>query len=235
MLGGSGWAGKFLLQDAHDEQRGGDGTAATARSPFAGRGALFVLRWSKWCKRSNKTDNPLLHERDVHPFLRWRRLAGAECASCPWVISGDQELKSQDREELLLSINSDPEFTAPQCAATATGEAQRRGQAAASQRCWQRARLGQQPHPPGPVSPSAAATVSSADAAASQDLARRLQKRLSAVVAIKRTPEYSDAYVYDGGSLPTTPDPTDLTISKRSWERSVQDWRRLLRRLAALH
>ena len=87
------------------------------------------------------------------------------------------------------------------------------------------------PLPPGLVTRPAEAPA----AVNQEDVARRLRKRLNAVASIKQTPEYNDAYVYDGGSLPPTPDWTDLTISKRSWERSMQEWRWMLRRLSALH
>ena len=82
---------------------------------------------------------------------------------------------------------------------------------------------------------AAAGSEGEGAAASPEDLARRLRKRLNAIEAIKRTPEYKDAYVYDGGSLPTTPDPTDLTITKRGWESSVIKWRAMLRRLSDLH
>ena len=82
---------------------------------------------------------------------------------------------------------------------------------------------------------AAAGSEGEGAAASPEDLARRLRKRLNAIEAVKRTPEYKDAYVYDGGSLPTTPDPTDLTITKRGWESSVIKWRAMLKRLSDLH
>ena len=59
---------------------------------------------------------------------------------------------------------------------------------------------------------------------------RRLQKRLNAIVAIKRQPFYQRAR--EVGGAPGTPDPSDLAISKRTWERSAQVWRNVLESLA---
>ena len=60
---------------------------------------------------------------------------------------------------------------------------------------------------------------------ASDDNERRLRHRAAAVAAVKRlTPEYTLAR-----ARATTPDPTDLSISKRRWEASVQEWRDALR------
>ena len=53
---------------------------------------------------------------------------------------------------------------------------------------------------------------------------RRLQKRAAAVDRIRQTTEYISAQV-----RPATPDPTDLSMSKRTWERSIQRWRAELR------
>ena len=155
---------------------------------------------------------------------------------------------------------SKSKFSKGATAMMATGDAQRRAaayqvdqpgreqlHAAASQphvktSKFRHATLGQLPHPPGKVSMAAAVSqdaAASQDAAVRQDLERRLRKRLEAVAAIKRTPEYNDAYVYgnEGGDFPfpSTPDPTDLTISKRTWEKSVMQWRASLRLLAARH
>jgi len=70
-----------------------------------------------------------------------------------------------------------------------------------------------------------------------EDRQRRRTKRTTAVAAIKGTPEYAafadsrfrgcvDA---SGAATPRTPDPYDDTVSKRSWETSVMNWRRELR------
>ena len=60
------------------------------------------------------------------------------------------------------------------------------------------------------------------------DRERRLHKRAAAVDAIKRTPEYRLA---PADRRPATPDPTNLAVSKRRWERSVMEWRAALRRV----
>ena len=66
---------------------------------------------------------------------------------------------------------------------------------------------------------------------------RRLQKRNAAIAAIKRTPEYLEAMMQDMTAVdgvdrrPQTPDPRDLTVGKKQWERSVQQWRDGLRGL----
>ena len=53
---------------------------------------------------------------------------------------------------------------------------------------------------------------------------RRLRKRTAAVEHIRRTKEYSSAT-----TRPPTPDPTDMRVSKRAWEKSMQYWRSELR------
>ena len=53
---------------------------------------------------------------------------------------------------------------------------------------------------------------------------RRLAKRLAGVCAVKASPDYAACCV-----RPTTPDPSDRTVSKRRWERSMQEFRRALR------
>lgn len=63
---------------------------------------------------------------------------------------------------------------------------------------------------------------------------KRIAKRESAVAAIKRTPAYilTQDQNKEGGRA-QTPDPRDEKTSKRSWEKSVMQWRSDLR--AALH
>ncbi len=68
--------------------------------------------------------------------------------------------------------------------------------------------------------------------------AHRLCHRSDAVDAVKRSADY-EAMVelvssgrLDPGTRPHTPNPLDRTISKRHWERTVQDWRVRLRRLS---
>ena len=63
---------------------------------------------------------------------------------------------------------------------------------------------------------------------------RRLRKRWGAVRAIKGKLEYAHARESSrarGGRLPRpqTPDPTNLCLSKRKWEKSVQIWRTQLK------
>ena len=55
---------------------------------------------------------------------------------------------------------------------------------------------------------------------------RRLRKRAAAVAAVKRL---TPSYTFKRAGRPSTPDPSDLSISKRRWEASVQKWRRELR------
>jgi hypothetical protein len=71
----------------------------------------------------------------------------------------------------------------------------------------------------------------------SDDWERRVAKRLSAVASVKNSAEYQEmrarrrSMQVSGTSstlanLPDTPQPTDRTISKREWEKKIQDWRR---------
>ena len=55
---------------------------------------------------------------------------------------------------------------------------------------------------------------------------RRLTKRLAGVRSVKTSLEYAASSV-----RPPTPDPSDRTVSKRRWQRSVQEFRRALRDL----
>ena len=61
---------------------------------------------------------------------------------------------------------------------------------------------------------------------------RRGSHRRAGIAAVKRSADYIAA-LKRCGQRPTTPCPEDRTISKRSWERSVQEWRVFLRDLAA--
>ena len=56
---------------------------------------------------------------------------------------------------------------------------------------------------------------------------RRLTKRESGVAAVKRTPAYIRT-VLQKGKRSKTPDPFE-TMSKRSWEQSMMNWRSDLR------
>ena len=61
---------------------------------------------------------------------------------------------------------------------------------------------------------------------------RRIRKREAGVAFIRRSPAYILATIRNL-PRPRTPDPTDMTLSKRAWERSVQIWRCALRELLA--
>ena len=54
---------------------------------------------------------------------------------------------------------------------------------------------------------------------------RRTAHRLAGVGAIKRSAHYLIVTEDTGNARPKTPDPGDRTVSKRSWERGVQQWR----------
>ena len=53
---------------------------------------------------------------------------------------------------------------------------------------------------------------------------KRSAHRLAGVKAIKRSSDYI-AVATAGGPRPKTPNPTDRKLSKRAWERGVQQWR----------
>ena len=57
---------------------------------------------------------------------------------------------------------------------------------------------------------------------------QRLNKRQHAVHSIKKKPEYMSWLANKVSVRPLTPDPQDAKVSKRQWERSVQQWRRAL-------
>ena len=54
---------------------------------------------------------------------------------------------------------------------------------------------------------------------------RRSAHRAAGVGAVKRSADYIRATEDPGVPRPKTPDPTDETLSKRAWERGVQQWR----------
>ena len=64
----------------------------------------------------------------------------------------------------------------------------------------------------------------------------RERHRRKSVSAIQKTAEYKEAHRrFDAGfitELPATPDAGDHTLSKRTWENKVQNWRWSLKRLA---
>ena len=68
------------------------------------------------------------------------------------------------------------------------------------------------------------------------DAARRIRKRINGFLAVRRSPEYSNAlrlwFLGHIEQMPDEPNPVDMTLSKRAWESSVQRWRNALRRTA---
>lgn len=82
-------------------------------------------------------------------------------------------------------------------------------------------------------------TISQATACGDEDWQRRFDKRQAIVSTTKATPQYQ-AHVArravgcpSAQDVPRTPDPSHRDVSKRSWERSVMDWRVALRTLPA--
>ena len=65
------------------------------------------------------------------------------------------------------------------------------------------------------------------------ELERRLRKRHNVVRFVTRAPTY--LVLRAQGLNPIEPDPADLTVSKRRWERAVQDWRILIDELCIRH
>ena len=68
------------------------------------------------------------------------------------------------------------------------------------------------------------------------DTARRIRKRINGFLAVRRSPEYSNALrlwlLGHIDQMPDEPNTVDMTLSKRAWESSVQQWRNALRRIA---
>ena len=61
---------------------------------------------------------------------------------------------------------------------------------------------------------------------------RRMAHRLAGVAAIKRSADYIMATAHAHVPRPRTPDATDRKLSKRAWERWVQQWRMDLKGVA---
>ena len=57
---------------------------------------------------------------------------------------------------------------------------------------------------------------------------RRIARRQAGVSAVKRTPAYIIVLCHNVPRAPS-PDPNDMSLSKRAWERRMKDWRRDLR------
>ena len=65
-----------------------------------------------------------------------------------------------------------------------------------------------------------------------ENIARlRRAKRFAGLCAVKRSPAYILTVSRRGRQRPRSPDPYDLSLSKRSWEKSMQDWRASLRKI----
>ena len=71
------------------------------------------------------------------------------------------------------------------------------------------------------------------------DTERRVRKRTNGYLAISRSPEYNTVLrLWIAGHvthMPPEPNPADLTVSKRTWERAIQQWRSELQRIALHH
>ena len=66
-----------------------------------------------------------------------------------------------------------------------------------------------------------------------EDLARRRMHRRAGVAAVCRSPAYIEALLQSStgvlAAVPEPPDPEDMAVSKRSWERSMKLWRASLK------
>ena len=62
---------------------------------------------------------------------------------------------------------------------------------------------------------------------------RRSAHRAAGVAAVKRSADYISATADPRVPRPKTPDPTDRKLSKRAWERGVQQWRMDLKSVVA--
>ena len=69
-----------------------------------------------------------------------------------------------------------------------------------------------------------------AETGAEDTALRRVAKRVEAMAAIRRTPAYI-IVSRRWAALPRPPDPHDRTVSKRTWEKSVMNYRQTLRKL----
>ena len=63
---------------------------------------------------------------------------------------------------------------------------------------------------------------------------RRSAHRAAGVAAVKRSADYISAAASPRVPRPNTPDPTERMLSKRAWERGVQQWRMDLKAVAQL-
>lgn len=63
---------------------------------------------------------------------------------------------------------------------------------------------------------------------------RRSAHRAAGVAAVKRSADYISATADPHVPRPNTPDPTDRKLSKRAWERGVQQWRMDLKAVVGL-
>jgi len=79
---------------------------------------------------------------------------------------------------------------------------------------------------------SSAIAVVASEEASEEDWQRRIEKRQAWVAIVKASAEYIAFRESEEPLLvpaPRTPDPTDLAVSKRSWEEQVRKWRASLR------
>jgi len=87
------------------------------------------------------------------------------------------------------------------------------------------------------VNMQARSSVDEMPEASEEDWQRRAAKRRQAVAAIKSSPEYKTfaavrEAVSPSTTSPSTPDPEDRGLSKRTWEAKVMQWRAALRNSA---
>lgn len=68
-----------------------------------------VVRTCRFCFRTNEHENPLVHMRETHPRLQWRRAFGKECNVCPYVQSWDSELRTMSRDDIETKVKSGKE------------------------------------------------------------------------------------------------------------------------------
>ena len=78
-----------------------------------------------------------------------------------------------------------------------------------------------------PGDPERRTRAMAGDETPEETLARRRTKRLAAVSAVQRSTEFLEVSARLGP--PAVPDPRDMTVSKRAWERSVMRFRAAVR------
>jgi hypothetical protein len=63
------------------------------------------------------------------------------------------------------------------------------------------------------------------------DIERRTRKRYNGIDIVRASPEYTTSLCFPRSQRPPSPDPEDMTTSKRRWERQMRDWRDALKAL----